>query len=671
MFIRVEQRLLEMDQLGVKKQFNKIIESEISSYPMVKLAINQISKQLYLPEYRIAEDFISIFSPYKWDETISTSINIVSENLKKNKENIQLQNAIDSITESDSAYLLSGFQKELDNYYIKRSDSTRVTLVEKLGKYNFNILIQKLIETINMASKTFKISNLSGHINISEIYSPTIILEGHTIFSTGSHFIKKSSDGALIELNKSEIKSLPLWFTNMVNYINSDNVIMENNYIKTYIGDKKVELYEEDGNVKIKLNDKHIALNEFNKVFMVTGIFHKSEVGVMNEINNVIEHFEKITHIKFAKRIEDIRSSSKYADVFSTNEGIYISQINKKVNLRTFGGMTPIYARNQIFEFLNYDLGETFKEVLDMDEAEIKKITESRERLIDEINILKNKKVEIKSTQITNIINEDKQLLEELVLVIDNEIESLHSQISKHNSSIQAIREGNDVSTNIPNEDEYDDDDMLIDNSESIDDIFEIEDIKAKVGDTVILESNKTVFIQSYDETIDQYIGIDLSETVYAHNLTIFGYDDIMKISESNDYMHLKFKIQDKIIINGSKTGVIVAINIPSRIYFILMEDGVSIKLSFDSDNKIQLVDNNIINVNDDDVKQETDKEKTAIVESIISTEYVKGESLKTGETIEVNAMEYTRAGNNDDITIILDNKKQKLKKKYIQVLNI
>jgi hypothetical protein len=156
-FIEREERIFALDNLEVKASYNKIKESEIAKYPMVKMILENMVQFLSLPEYKIAEGFVEKLTPFLWDSIIKESLEVVSEKIKNAKHDIKLQNSIDFLVSSDSAYLIEGFKTELDNYYIERSDASRALLIEKLSKVNFDKNILNLIEVVNETSKKFQL----------------------------------------------------------------------------------------------------------------------------------------------------------------------------------------------------------------------------------------------------------------------------------------------------------------------------------------------------------------------------------------------------------------------------------------------------------------------------------------------------------------------------------
>jgi hypothetical protein len=99
-----------------------------------------------------------------------------------------------------------------------------------------------------------------------------------------------------------------------------------------------------------------------------------------------------------------------------------------------------------------------------------------------------------------------------------------------------------------------------------------------------------------------------------------------------------------------------------------VMEDGKTVEIPIERAAEVEIIKTStdaVPGAEDPDGVQRLDgAEKSAVLKE----EFITGEYLKTGEEIEVDALEYTSKGDKEDITIILNGKKQKVKKAFVEV---
>lgn len=431
-FLIREKRLLKINNLGIKDTIKKIKESEIFNHPTMKYMIEQFKNIDVIPEYLIIEQFIDKIKPYLFDEVVKEQHQILEDNYKEFKEDIILFKSIYEFKNSSSSYLLKAFEKELDEFVINRNKQTKTKLLEKLENYKFDLFTRKLSNLIKENTGEFQLMSAQGQTNVENIYSPVIESGEKTIFfSSGTYFEK--TNNSIRKLDENEINKISDKFKALSIFINQPNVKVNEENAIIYSGDKKVEINKGEKEFEIFINENKVSLKNFNKIFMNAGIFHQAEIDTMNNVYNLLENFNSIKDLHFAKRVASNILEKFHVDVFNIGEKIYINKLNGKLKINEFKELNATQTRKEIYEFMQYDIAESFKNLLSKEESVLNDIKNKQKKLTENISYLEKLKEDTLSK-----IGNDKELLEdndvkELIETIENEIEILkkaHSSLT-------------------------------------------------------------------------------------------------------------------------------------------------------------------------------------------------------------------------------------------------
>jgi hypothetical protein len=237
---------------------------------------------------------------------------------------------------------------------------------------------------------------------------------------------------------------LPEYFHWMSTFLAQPNVEVSEGRVKIFSHDKKVEIVEESDNLNIHINGKVVPVDEFHKVYLNSGIFRANEREIINAVSRIVEKWNIIFELDFAKSVFPKNYGNRRVDIFKINETIHINRVDSVMNENIFHeDCNAVQAKNLVMEFAHYDLSNAFASLLSEKERELKKLEESKKQLLDTITYLEDRK-----TLIEGIDDEDvresvevKEVLEMINTEIDA-VKSVYYEIHNRQKELTTVQEG-------------------------------------------------------------------------------------------------------------------------------------------------------------------------------------------------------------------------------------
>jgi hypothetical protein len=447
-FVNTERRIVGMYDLGVRSSLKKIKESELAKHPTALYVLEKLSKIEHLPEWMIAEQVVESLRAFTWEPTVKKALDEIGTNAGKFSEDIKIYKAVhEAKSKSSSAFLLSGVDKQINDYLNFRTPSNRVALMEALSKYLHDGGIRGLYNVISETERSFQLKATGADAIVKKVYSPVIITENDEIFAAhGVSYVKNGNK--MRRLTEEETAKLPSYFTFISSFLSQSNVEFNENHIKVFSRDKKVELIEESEGLGIYVNNKKVSKDDFHKIYLNSGIFRMEEKEVIGAISQLIEHWDSIFELDFMKSIYPKGMPHRRADVFKLNENTFIYTVDGIMNeAKFYPNCNASQSKNLIMEFASYDLGLTYKDVLAEEERKLAELQENVAEYMAAINYLEEKKSALDSIDDKEIRESDE--VKELLVAIQEEIDSVREEYyAKKNqiSSLVTVSEGLGVS---------------------------------------------------------------------------------------------------------------------------------------------------------------------------------------------------------------------------------
>jgi hypothetical protein len=445
-FVVVEKRILGMNNLGVKKALNAVSESDLSKHPQMIYMLEKLKHASTSPEWMVAEQVVASLKAYDWDPIIKEAVSQLEANCTKFAEDIKIYKAVSEARNSRSSFLVNGLEKDIDAYLNNRTATNRSKLLEQLNKFSYDTSIRDLYKVIVESERSFQIKEGSSDAFVNKVYSPVIITEKDEIFAVhGIPYVKNANN--MRPLTEEEVKRLPDHFAFLSAFLSKPNVEISENRIKVYSRDKKVEIVEEAEGLNIFINGKGVSKKDFHGVYLNSGIFRYEEKDTISAVAKIVENWDSIFELDFAKTIVPKSRPNRRADVFRLGGSTHIFTVDTVMKESKFyPDCNATQSRNLIMEFANFDLGTTYKGYLVNEEAKIAALETKKKEIFEAINYLETKKNELLSIEDEAIRESDS--VKELLSAIDEEITTVKEEyftVQNEITSLKHITEGANV----------------------------------------------------------------------------------------------------------------------------------------------------------------------------------------------------------------------------------
>ena len=531
----IESRLNEA--IGQMAQFDKSAESFVTSNQVEKLGILEsildlskkgiyehgsfkilcenyvnLIKNKALPEYWVAEAFISDFSNYAWDASVKAVVNRVTESCNTLRPEIEASKALYQIANAGSSDFYSPVKESISKWLVSEGKSV-AALSRDLRVWSFNPIVKNLINTLTILesnSSKMNIPTINGNSEVKKIYSPVLVEGNKTIFGIGKTLFEGSSEGVR-KLSNRDISIMDKDFLGLLETFYSEAVKADERGIHVYAGDTRISIVSENDETKIYLNKDLANFADYNQLaklisFRISRGLGTNESKVISDVIRLHENFDKIVELDFAKSVVSKVYEGASVSLIKWNGKIFLQRVNEAMRENSLFAVNGSQAVNMVKDFLKYDISEGLTEFLD-GEKRVKSIMfNDRKKVIENISVVESEMQKIESLVATNPLYKGSKQLSDAYSLLEKELQVLKSKWSTINAELDSI-ENNSISIN---------DDLL-------------EDSKFTVGDYVkVKENGNTGKIISVDTTSGSYnVLLDNGKT------GDFGVEDIVDLEDA------------------------------------------------------------------------------------------------------------------------------------------
>lgn len=531
----IESRLNEA--IGQMAQFDKSAESFVISNQVEKLGILEsildlskkgiyehgsfkilcenyvnLIKNKALPEYWVAEAFISDFSNYAWDASVKAVVNRVTESCNTLRPEIEASKALYQIANAGSSDFYSPVKESISKWLVSEGKSV-AALSRDLRVWSFNPIVKNLINTLTVLesnSSKMHIPTINGNSEVKKIYSPVLVEGNKTIFGIGKTLFEGSSEGVR-KLSNRDISIMDKDFLGLLETFYSEAVKTDERGIHVYAGDTRISIVSENDETKIYLNKDLANFADYNQLaklisFRISRGLGTNESKVISDVIRLYENFDKVVELDFAKSVVSKVYEGASVSLIKWNGKIFLQRVNEAMRENSLFAVNGSQAVNIVKDFLKYDISEGLTEFLD-GEKRIKSIMfNDRKKVIGNISVVESEMQKIESLVATNPLYKGSKQLSDAYSLLEKELQVLKSKWSTINAELDSI-ENNSIEIN---------DDLL-------------EDSKFTVGDYVkVKENGNTGKIISVDTTSGSYtVLLDSGKT------GDFGVEDIVDLEDS------------------------------------------------------------------------------------------------------------------------------------------
>lgn len=414
--INFEGKLLKIkressDIPGVKE----IVEGYLSSYmdhnpiTVAKSFMESTKNVAYEPNVKeIRESIVKEYSDFRF----IYELNSVQYDIKRMNSPFYsaISATIDKILESED-----------DN-------EVKTAIKQDLSKHSYISQIKNLVEFANQYDR--ELNSTADHY-AETVYSPVHVTErGNTIFNSLGVNFAISEDNNLVEAPIVQNRL----YNDLVEAVNTFK--FTDNEIKYYNKDNKLSLTENEGELKLEVNGKEIAIDENLRTSLLTQrVFDANSFRQLDLLEKVIENYSNIVRLDNVKQLHMRNFENKKLNVLTLENSFAIHKMDTHTRLNKIDIFeTANEAIADVKEFIGYDLSESLKDHLQVEKSELENLKEKRANLIDKIEFLKEEKEKLSSDESiaeSEAIIKANELIANELKAHTNELEKVTSKISK------------------------------------------------------------------------------------------------------------------------------------------------------------------------------------------------------------------------------------------------
>jgi len=504
----------KVENLGIMESILSLSKKGIYEHASFKMLcekfVNLISNKS-LPEFWIAESFVTEFTNFAWDSNVKEAVNRVTESINTLRPELEVSKALYQIENSGNSDFYSPVKESLSKWLVSESKSIP-SLSKELRVWSFNPVVKNLINGLTLLetnSSKVNIPAINGNSEVQKVYSPVLVEGGRTVFAVGKTLFEGSSDG-IRKMTNNDVAYLDKDFLDLLESFYAEGVKVDANGVSVYSGDTRISIVEENEQTKISINGEAVKFEDYNQLAKLISLKVSRALG-MNEskvVYNVIrlyENFDKLVELDFAKSVVSKVYEGASVNLIKWEGKMYLQKVNETMRENSLYAVNGTQASNIVKDFLRYDISEGLTEFLD-GEKKIKSIMiNDRKKVIENISIVEGEMKKIETLVASNPLYKGSKQLEQAYSILEKELQTLKSKWSAISSQLDSIEN----------------------NPERIQDLME--DSKFTVGDYVkVKENGNTGKIISVDTTSGSYtVLLDSGKT------GDYGVEDIIDLEDA------------------------------------------------------------------------------------------------------------------------------------------
>jgi hypothetical protein len=413
-------------RFGVYEGVQKLRGNKIYEHPQFKYAMDRFSRDIdnNVSEHLMVRDFLSTLNAFRWDKTVDSVYESVNKEVDTRGVEIEVRNTIHNIKRTDTGGFYDIVTDKLESWLTNESKSN-TDLVSGLKMWSGHPAVKNLLNTITLLENSkgkFGITVDNSGCTVTDVYSPVTMFEGSVVFQiNGKYMAKKKGEIFVFEASKAPAK-----FKAICEAFFNPAVSVKDNNIHVKVGKKSVQIAEGS----IHMDGKAVTLNQLSMITEGNMFFYREDLNnKLNIISTLSENYNSIVNLEFAKSIESTIVEGALVTIMKLGaDKVYVNKVNPKMNENVIRKVNGMQAVGLVKNFLNYDISESFRELLDKEARHKVDIKKDRDAVLEAINI-----VESEIENIDNSIEDDKELedneeVSDLKQYLEDELNALKSK---------------------------------------------------------------------------------------------------------------------------------------------------------------------------------------------------------------------------------------------------
>jgi len=374
-----------------------------------------------LGRIEILESAVKELKAYSWMPQIGKFIEETNESLNSNRTFILIESVMrDLEVDKNRSYYTKAINllRESSN-----AENPVYSVLETMESEQWIPLVKRLYEYCNTLKGS--ITGVNPNFKVSKIYSPVEAIDENTFVFHSSNKMLEVKDGSITESEitpSDDFKALVSIAANAKFGVNEMRLYPNNSSVLD------IRFGEE---TKVFINNKIVESSSVETQLITSGFVNFSDKSKLATISRAISEGSKIKEIDFGYTVNSSVFEGLSATVFTLNDKIYIQKVNKGMKENSLVEATSGNEAVQIVkDFMNYDITESVKALVESENTESKRKNAEIERVENRIKFILEKIQDVQASE--RVIGKSE--------IIDKAKELLETQLKEQNSILETIK---------------------------------------------------------------------------------------------------------------------------------------------------------------------------------------------------------------------------------------
>lgn len=489
--------------LDIKESIRRIASSDANTNKRLIESLERFAGAINQGAYDecLCESYISTLSQYKYLLPVQREFDRINEAMKESKESINVAKILEQMNNSSSYYIVPMIEEDAIRYAKNPTPMNRTQLRNILCSFAADPFCNQMLEAIELDGKVItntleekamsikdQIKVIRQNASVNAIYSPVqYIKENESVFNVrGQFYVKKGA--SLAKLNNTYVDQLSEKFVTLCKLVNDPHVSINEDSITVVTNNKVANIYE--GYAEINGNREDLAsIKNMN----IMGMKYDYDKNFYNAVAMLMENFDNIANINFAKHISLNEDENVSADIFRIGDNIFINTINENVDKSTFyHNVNPIQCRNIINKHMNINVSAIFEDLLPSQDKIMLRLNETKNEYEASIEKYEATIEKLKKAKTEGMSEDSASKLDSAIETATKKVDELKKEYKEWQEQVEKNTKGKGKSTNPVDDDIEDDDNTEVEPTNEPIDADDVEDAKPELQEPINGEDNNS-----------------------------------------------------------------------------------------------------------------------------------------------------------------------------------
>jgi hypothetical protein len=361
----------------------------------------------FISRLSIVENLIQELKMYNFVPSIKKFIDENEQFFEENKLEIAVEKTLHYLKNNKNSKF---YEKAIiDLKESVNNDNPVFSIVENMKQHNWIPSVKNLYEFARSIKGSM--TDVNPNFRVSKIYSPVEPINESDFRFYSSGKILNYKEGEISESNENISEDFGFLISVVESAKITDNNIrflFNNSILDIHLGEEK----------KALINHKVVESKNLRDYLINSSLVPYGEKNKIVIFERALEKGSDIKDIDLGYKVTSNVYEGLSCSIFNSNNRIFIQKVNKGMKENSIvEAESPTDAVNIVKNFMNFDISESIKDLIETEAIEVVKRREESEKIKNRITFLMEKLAEVESVE--SEIGKNKRILEAKKLLED------------------------------------------------------------------------------------------------------------------------------------------------------------------------------------------------------------------------------------------------------------